>query len=59
LSFEKINMQNLWEPVDELYLISNIFYNIFGLLFLETAFILLLALVAVIILTKTSIKNKI
>ena len=50
---------NVWLPSNELYLISTKFYNIFGMLFMETAFILLLALIAVIILTKTVLKRDI
>jgi NADH-quinone oxidoreductase subunit J len=57
VNLENIHSQNLWEPANELYLISHIFYNMFGMLFLETAFILLLALIAVIVLTKTVIKT--
>lgn len=49
---------NVLLPSSELYLISSKFYNLFGMLFLETAFILLLALIAVIILTKTVINMK-
>lgn len=48
---------NIIIPANELYLLSNKFYNIFGMLFMETAFILLLALIAVIILTKTVMKR--
>jgi NADH-quinone oxidoreductase subunit J len=48
---------NIAVPSNELYLISHKFYNIFGMLFMETAFILLLALIAVIILTKTILKS--
>jgi hypothetical protein len=44
-------------PSNELYLISHKFYNLFGMLFMETAFVLLLALIAVIILTKTVVKS--
>lgn len=59
VDFENIYSQNLWEPAGELYLISHIFYNILGMLFLETAFILLLALIAVIVLTKPVIKSNV
>lgn len=48
---------NIAVPSNELYLISHKFYNLFGMLFMETAFILLLALIAVIILTKTIVKS--
>ena len=54
---EFIYNNNLLAPASELFLISDRFYNLFGMLFMETAFILLLALIAVIILTKTVMKR--
>ena len=59
IDIDFVHTNNLWLPANELYLISNKFYNLFGMLFMETAFILLLALVAVIILTKTVAKRDI
>jgi hypothetical protein len=52
-----LSYNNIAVPSNELYLISHKFYNLFGMLFMETAFILLLALIAVIILTKTIVKS--
>lgn len=59
LILNDVMVDNITIPASELYLISNKFYNIFGMLFMETAFILLLALIAVIILTKTTVKHNI
>jgi NADH-quinone oxidoreductase subunit J len=58
VNIESCNTLNYWSPSDELYLISNKLYNVFGMLFIETGFVLLLALTAVIILTKTLINSK-
>jgi hypothetical protein len=54
INLECISNVNFSIPTSELYLISSQLYNLFGMLFIETAFILLLALIAVIILTKTT-----
>lgn len=44
-------------PVNELHAIASRFYSLFNMLFIETAFVLLIALIAVIVLTSNEQKH--